>query len=349
VTPIGRDPLPRDARSRAIARGVEWLVDHVGADGAPRCEPSEVGHVYRLPYALLLAGRRGEAARVLSWMERDILDAQGDLRAGPMRDGFDRHWSSYPLALIALAAWHLERYELAGRMLRTLEAFQDPEHGGAFAERPDLRTTGRQDIFPTAQLGITALAAGRLEVADGAFRWFRLLHALQPELPHTLYSATDGGALITDPGDDARERFGLVTDLTAPRQAFYNPGIAAAFLGRYAAATGSAEARELAEAFLSLTREGTPAQFDLTESVQVCKYGWGAATMLDLTGDGIHRDHSERMAAWFVAGQLPDGTWENSPFLMPTGATLGVRLEVTAEFVQHLIVIDAALEGAREH
>ncbi len=347
MMPIGRDPLPRDVRQRAIALGGSWLVDRLAPDGEPSCDPSEVGHVYRLPYALLLAGYRGEAARVLGWMERSVLDADGDLAPGPMRDGFLHRWASYPIALIALAAWHLERYELAERLLRTLEAYQDAEHGGAFAERPEVRRSGRQDLFPTAQLGITALATGRREAADAAFRWFQLLHRLQPELPRTLYSATDGGRLMTGPVDDPRDRFGLITEFDRPRQAFYNPGIAAAFLGRYAAATGSSAASELAEDFLTLTRTASPAQFDLADSVQVCKYGWGAATMLDLTGDPLHRDHAERMAAWFVAGQRPDGAWENSPFLMPDGATEGVRLEVTAEFVQHLIVIDAALEGAR--
>jgi hypothetical protein len=345
LTPIGRDPLPRDERRRSISRGTAWLLERVGPTGEPRCDADETGHVYRLPYALALSGHRGEAARVLGWMERSVLDGGGDLAPGPMRDGFLHRWSSYPLALIALAAWHLERYDLATRILDTLVDFQDPEHGGAYAERPEVRRTARQDLFPTAQLGLTALATGRPDVAEAAFGWFRLLHALQPELPGTLYSATDGGRLITDPGEDARERFGLVTAFDRPRQAFYNPGIAAAFLGRYAAATGSTEASDLAEVFLELTRVGTEAQFDLSDSVQVCKYGWGAAVMLDLTGDAVHRDHAERMAAWFVAAQRPDGSWENSPFLMPDGATDGVRLEVTAEFVQHLIVIDAALEA----
>lgn len=346
VTPIGRDPSPRDARTRSIARGVAWLVDRIGPDGAPRCDVTESGHAYRLPFALALAGHRGDAARVLRWMEHRVLDARGDLAPGPMQDGFRHRWSSYPLSLIAMAAWQLERYDLAARILDTLGDFQDPEHGGAYAERPEVRVTRRQDLFPTAQLGITALATGRPDVAEAAFRWFRRLHALQPALPATLYSATDGGELITDPGEDAHERFGLVTEFARPRQAFYNPGIAAAFLGRYAAMNGSSEARELAEDFLALTTGGTEAQFDLADSVQVCKFGWGSAVMLDLTGAAEHRDHTERMAAWFIAAQRPDGSWENSPFLMPDGATEGVRLEVTAEFVQHLIVIDAAIEGA---
>lgn len=342
---IGRDPVPSEVISEALRQAEGWLTARIDEDGRPSGEASFAGHAYRLPYALLLLGRRAEAARVLGWMEREVLDDRGDLADGPMRTGFLHRWASYPLAIIAMTAWHLERYQTATRLMATLRTYQHPEFGGALAARPEVRTNLRQDIFPTAQLGLTALTVGDLATADGAFAWFDRLYAAQPELPDVLYSATDGAALITDVGTDAREAFGLVTYLQKPRQAFYNPGIAAAFLGRYGVMTGSQAALRLGEAYLDLTVQGTAAQFDFAESVQVCKFGWGAAAMLDATGDQRYRSYAQRMAAWFVAAQKPDGSWNNSPFLMPHGPTDGVGIEVTAEFVQHLIVITSALAG----
>jgi hypothetical protein len=343
VAPRNRSSSLRDDIDLAVHAATDWLLGRLAADGTP---DGDVGHAYRVPYALLLAGRRPDAARVLTWMEREILSPDGDLQQGPMRDGFARRWSSYPLAIIAQTAWHLERYATATRVLETLAAFQDPDFGGAYAERPELRTSRRQDLFPTAQLGMTGLAVGDDAVADGAFRWLSRLYEMQPELPDRLYSATDGDQLLVDLGDDPSERFGLCTELRQPRQAFYNPGIAAAFLARYGARRGSREAQELADAYLALTIQGTPAQFDHQESVQVCKFGWGAASLLDLDARDLYREQAERMGRWFVDAQNPDGHWENSPFLLPDGPTVGSCIEITAEFTQHLIVISTALAGA---
>lgn len=339
-----------DELAQSIAAGERWLLAHVDPEGAPA---GDVGHSYRLPYTLVLLGRRQEAARVLAWMQREILTEDGDLAAGPMRAGFSERWSSYPLAIIAQAAWHLERYGLAHAILGRLRDFQHPDHGGAFAERPELRRTGRQDLFPTAQLGMTAILTGNDDMAAGAFSWISELYTLQPQLPEMLYSATDGeGALLVDvpePDDGGRERFGLITDLRRPRQAFYNPGIAAAFLARYADRYGSKEAAQLAGRYLELTENATAQQFDHRESVQVCKFGWGAANLYQVTGDVRFEAHAQRMARWFIEAQSPDGSWDNSPFLLPEGPTTGSRLEVTAEFVQHQIVIATALAtGARD-
>lgn len=324
----------------AIGSATRWLLQRIGDDGAPGCGPEGS---YRLPQSLLLTGHRDEAARVLGWMRRQVLTDDGDLADGGMRTAFGSRWSSYPLAIIAEAAWKLEQYATAAAIGRTLRAFQDPVTGGAFAQRPEIRDSRRQDLFPTAQLGITALVVGDHRMADGAARWLAALWALQPELPAVLYSATDGADLITDPGDDPRERFGLITDLGAPRQAFYNPGIAAAFLARYAAARRDADAGRLAAEYLSLSAAGGPAQFDHRESVQICKFGWGAAALLELTGADEYRRHVQTMIDWFCAAQQPDGHWDNSPFLMPDGPTVTSAVEVTAEFVQHLVVMSTAL------
>lgn len=323
-----------------VRRAVDWLLD---ALPAARADAATHAHLYRVPYTLALAGERAAAAGQLAWMQAEILGPDGDLRPGPARDAFADRWSSYPLAILAQGAWHLERYDLAQAVVRRLADFRDPATGGAYAARPERRTTARQDLFPTAQLGMTGLTVNDPELADGAFVWLRDLYTSQPELPARLYTATDGPVLITDVDDD---RFGLCTDFHQRRQAFYNPGIAAAFLARYSLRTGSSEARQLADAYLALTVQGSPDQFDHRDSVQVCKFAWGAAALLDLTSEPRYAEHVERMLQWFADAQHPDGHWENSPFLLPDGATLGSNIEVTAEFVQHLVFAASALGAA---
>ncbi len=193
---------------------------------------------------------------------------------------------------------------------------------------------------------MTGLTTGEMNLADGAYRWFCSLHEAQPDLPNKLYTATNGPRLVKPPRDNPDLEWQVVTDFNKPRQAFYNPGIAAAFLGRYHLTTEDEYALRLAKAFLSLTENGSKAQFDYRESVQVCKYGWGAAVLLDATGHEDYLKESIRMVHWFRAAQSSDGSWDNSPFLMSRAENPDdVRMEVTAEFVQHLATLSTAIGG----
>ncbi len=53
-----------------------------------------------------------------------------------------------------------------------------------------------------------------------------------------------------------------------------------------------------------------------------------------------------RMGRWFLDAQNGDGSWDNSPFLMERAVDpQSVRVEVTAEFAQHLISILNGIGG----
>ena len=333
-----------DPVGRARNAGVAWILGHLQPNGEPLegYEGDQYWPYYRLPWALAAAGERVAAAGALSWIERNALTASGDLRPGPAQGVFTGYWSSYPLAVIATGAWHLERYDTALAIIRKLRALpaQDPHTGGAYTERPEVRTTGRQELVPTAGLGLAALTTGQLDIAQKAFSWIRNLYEAQPDLPRRLYTAWGADGLMTDVEDELE--YQLITRFDVGRQASYNPGIAAAFLGRYFMQTGETKARDLGSRFLRLNVEGTLDQFDHSESKQICKFGWGSAVMLEADPEGDHRGHVVRMAQWFVDSQLDDGHWENSPWLIPR-PTLGDGLDVTCEFVSHLNYILAAL------
>jgi hypothetical protein len=326
----------------ARAGGVRWLLAHIGGDGEP-AGAAEVNAWYRLPWALAVAGAREEAAAVLSWAEREALTPAGDLRPGAAQAPFTTGVATYPLSILAIGAWHLERFDTAGAIMDTLAAgYQHPETGGVFKERPELRATGRQDLISTAQAGLAALTTGRRAMADAAYDWIRRLHAAQPELPRRLYTATDDDGLVTDVPPELA--FDLVTDLTAPRQAYFNPGIGAAFLGRYAMATGAGEARRLADALLALSEQATEAQFDHTDTVQVGKFAWGAAVLLEGGHDERYVRDLVRMGDWYADSQRPDGGWAPSAFQVPAPEDADV-LWKTAEHVLHVTTMLTAIGG----
>jgi len=336
-----QDLIERLHRCRASA--LAWLVPRLGADGRPLVGADQC---YRLPFVLALVGERERAAAVLSWLERTVLKPDGDLAPGAMRDRFTHKWASYPLANIACGALQLERYDTAAKVVAALRRFQDEASGGAYAERPEARRTGRQDLFPTAQLGLTALMAGELAIAAAAYRWLDSLWRRQPGLPARLITATDGaGRLWIPPPEEPELRWEAITDFAQPRQAFYNPGIAAAFLGRYSMRTGDREARRLARDYFALAEGATPRQFDATDSVQVCKLGWGASVLLEADPAGPWLPWVIRMGEWFVGAQQSDGSWRESAFRRNPAGSEDKDFAVTVEFIQHVTTILTALAG----
>lgn len=295
-------------------RGVAWLLAHIRDDGMPAGAEERNGY-YRLPWTLAAVGHREVGAAVLSWMERNALTADGDLREGVPRDKFVERSATYPMSIIAQGAWALERYDTALAVMNVQRLFQDPQSGGAFWERPERRETRRQFIYPTAQMGLSALATGQNDMADAAFTWFVRMYSAQPEIPRRLFNAWSDGALLTDVRPS--EEFTCITDMRKPRQLFYNPGITAAFAARYYQARRDPLALDLCRLALSLSEHGTAEQYNYRESMQICKLGWGAANSYDIERSTRNLKHLMRMSQWYFESQARDGSWYPSGFMVP--------------------------------
>jgi hypothetical protein len=325
----------RDAR----ARGVAWLRDRIGNDGRP--EGADVANCWwRAPWALCVGGAPDAAAAMIGWAEREALGDDGDFRPGPY--GVAGGGSPvYHLSPLAIASWLLARYDTAAAVNGALARFRNPETGGAYELR-DFGADPLEDNLKTAQLGISALVTGDREVSDGVYQWLGRNYAEQPDLPARLFTSRRAGAVVTD--FPVSQAFIRVIDFQAPRQAYFHPGIAGAFLAGYAQQTGNTGALELGRQYLALTSGGTEEQYDDTGSVQICKFGWGAAAMLNADPDGGHLPWAVRMGEWFVRRQRPDGAWAPSSFMTPEPGILDLYWK-TAEHVMELSYIEQALSA----
>ena len=134
-------------------------------------------------------------------------------------------------------------------------------------------------------------------------------------------------------------------DFSQPRQAFYLPGIAAAFALNYASTTGRNEATTLGQQFLALNRDGTEAQFDDINSVQICKYGWGLACEVRYNPATQWLPEAVRMVRWFMQRQATDGSWSPSTFLRQE-PSISDKLSKTAEHLMELSQLIDALSGS---
>jgi hypothetical protein len=320
--------------------GTAWLLERVGADGRPAFADEHHGY-YRFPWTFAFVGEREAAAAVLSWMERNVLTDTGDLREGPPRAAWINGASTYPLTIIAQGAWLLERYDVALPIMDTLRKdFQDPVSGGAYWERPEVRTTGYQVSFTTAQLGLTALTTGQTDMADAVFRWFENLWTAQPNLPDELFPMWGPDGLLVDYPDSVRVNAHV--DFRQPMQMFHNPGIAASFLARYAARTASDTARSMSRAYLALNEGGAPEQFDWRSTTSVCKFGWGSGMLLELGHEDQLVDNIIRMTQWYSDSQLPDGSWIHRTPSRPN-PTEAHLMEKTVEHVLWVSMMLASL------
>jgi hypothetical protein len=328
----------RAARQRAVA----WLENHIADDGTPA--GWELGNGWwRGPWSLALAGAPDVAAAMLGWIERNALTDDGDLRDGPY-GGATPGSPVYLLSAVAIGAWLLARYDTANVINDCLDHFRDPASGGAYEHR-DFHADPQQDILKTGQLGISALTCGRRDQADGVHRWLRRQYDAQPELPTRLYSSWRGNALYTDI-PEARRWF-YVANYDQPRQTYFNPGIAAAFLAGYAQ-IGEKDALDLAKRYLQFNITGTPAQFDDEAAIQICKFGWGAAMVHATDPSAGMLPWTARMGEWFVRRQRADGSWAPSTFLRPE-PTLVDMFQKTSEHLMELTYIETALRLSPHH
>lgn len=327
----------------ARRKGVDFLLANIDADGSV---PRSGGRVtfYRVPWALAVSGETEAAHRVLTWIERTGLGADGEFHGGlALTREANRTSNTYAETCLAYGAYLLRRFDLARRTMGWAERYQDGETGGVFMDRDRTGADGEQIIFLTAQYGMSAVITGRLDRALKVGEWFRNLWQEQPELPGRLYciwTRKDGLATTVPAGADVRH---YINERQEVRQFHYNGGIAAAFLSHLFMATGDEAWLELARAYQRFSMESTPRQF---ETRQVCKSAWGSGLITLASGDDAYQDWLIRMGDWFAAEQETDGHWTNSHYIDPN-PPLHSQVEVTAEFVVHLDTLIGAL-GAIE-
>ncbi len=323
--------------------GVEFLLDHIGADGSVADATGGRVTWYRFPWALEVSGETAAASGVLHWIERTGLASDGAFHGGMTWDpAANRTTNTYPETILAYGACLMRRFDLARKAMDFATRFHDPRSGGIFMTRERTGAGDPQLLFPTAQFGMSAVIAGRLDLARSTGEWFVRLWDAQPELPDRLYTIWTGDSLLTDFPDDIDRRH-IVQEAQRPLQLFYNGGIAASFLTQLSMATGDDKWIDYARRYQQFSIDACPEQF---ETKQVCKSAWGSGLLYLATGDAAYVPWIARMGEWFAAEQEPDGGWSNTKAL-ETDPPLRHRLEITAEFVVHLDTVIAALGAAK--
>jgi len=318
----------RESRDRGTRHLLEQQRDD-GCFGNP--ETDGAGPYYKSLWALTAAGEPEAANRLANWIAANLLTEEGDL-AGPLRGAlFDRAYP-YLNAWIIAGAQKLGRFDISRRGVEFLLLMQHAEDGGFRTMRDNEESV--QDIQCSAQSGNALLLAGRLDEARNVARFLRTLWQAQPDPENTLYFIYKPGAGLRTEFPDERQRLHSI-QYGGRRQAYFNMGIAAAFLAKMTLATGDREWVDLAKNYLTLAfRFGD----EMYETAQVGKVGWGAALVYGVTGDERYRELAERVGEAMLNQQTGAGGWDN------TGGWVNqaIRTEVTAEFI---VIFDEMIAG----
>ena len=328
---VAVEPQHKLDKYRAVCRrGADWLLRHMNADGSIGPATDHLFY-YRVPWTFALVGEIEAATRVLEWIRRNMLTAEGAVEGIAAQGSFDERYGSYPLACVVSGAVLMQRHDIARLCAPRLETWQDPDSGGLFSRYDRRDAAGEQELFPTSQAGMSLLTAGAVDAARRAGEWMERLWELQPEPEHRLYSVyrPDQG-LATEFDDDDKVMY--VTEKDAPWQYHFNGGIGAAFLAHLYMATGEDRWLDLARLYQDFSMTTDECQF---QSMQTCKSGWGSGLLYVATGEENYREWTVRMADWFCDNQYPDGHWENTKHWTPH-PTLADNIHISTEFTMHM-------------
>jgi len=318
----------RDARDR----GTQHLLSKQNADGSFGDPSAEgLGPYYKSLWALAAAGETEAANRLATWIARNVQTDEGDF-AGPYRGTLMDRAYPYPNGWIVAGAQKLGRFDIARKGAEFLLLLQHAEDGGFRTARDNEEAP--QDIQCSTQAGNALLMTGHIAECKNVARFMRTLWEAQPEPENALYIIYKPGDGIKTDFPEERQRLYSIA-LGRTRQAYFNMGIAAAFLAKLTMATGDGEWVELGKRYLELAFKFGD---DMYETAQVGKVGWGAALVYGCTGEQRYLQLAERVGEALITQQTDTGGWDN------TGGYVNeaIRTEVTAEFI---VLLDEMIGG----
>lgn len=270
---------------------------------------------------------------LLEWVRGNMFNAEGDFAGRYSREECAGYYT-YPNANLIYGAHMLRQFDLSCRGMRFLLGFQDRDSGGFFNRKEEMGPGGEEDIWCSSQAGLTCLLTGHLEQARKVAHFLETVYKLQPDKERSLYFVYHRGkGLVTDFPEEKATAYCIQAD--RPRQYYFQPGIAAAFLCRLYMATAERKHLDLAKDYIEFATGCT----HLFSAPQVCKVGWGSALLYQVTKDSRYYDLAMKVADYFVEHQYPEGYWMNiAPY-----RTLQSIIEITAEFTVHLDTIIGGL------
>lgn len=304
-------------------RGLAYLLEQQGPRGEFPANAPEVADYYKPLTAFQVCGRNDAAHRLCRWIRKYGFSAEGDFGPRSPSAGADSYAYAYFNSWLVLGAHRLGQFDLSFKGMEFILSFYDSESGGFYSSQGERGGDTEQDLMVVSMCGLAALQTGHLDVAQNAGGWLRSLLEAQPDFPnrlYTVYSQTDGLQTTPPPGEELR--YLVIGDATED-QAFFNPGIAAAFLTRLFQVTAEEPWLETAKEYMRFAENASDFLFRL---VRAGKVGWAAALLYTATGETKYRDIAVRIGDNLIDLQSPSGWWSGVGSTTPSHDSTAERV-----------------------
>ena len=278
-------------RFRQVAdSAVECQLVHQQSDGGYIWDGYAVDAHHKQAYSWGMAGRFAEAHRLLNWVRRERLQTNGQLK--------DYNGDVYKHSWFFQGAHRLGRFDLSYPVMDFLVTCQAPCGGlPHFADDRLLRS------LATAWTGISAIYAGRMDVATRAAQCCISMLEQQPDEDKFYYKLTRDGQLVVDDSDADN-----LIDVGKPKQAYWEVGLPMMLMCRMYQVTGQTHFLDFASRL-----------FAFKLRCYKDNYGWAgsgksslAATIYYLiTDDQQARQAAIRFLDFLAETQYADGGWRD--------------------------------------
>ena len=291
----------------AVARGADAIIREQKPDGSIG---PDISYSYKAVWPLALSGRVLEATRLLDWFFAEFYKPNGEFRCGKNIYAPNQvNWRFlYPNAWLAIGAIHLDRLEISTPVGIFIERHQS-ENGGFPSSREIVSGNVPQDMLSACMGGLVLLYQRKLEKAFKAGQFLIDLYEAQPDPKNHIYmNLTPSGRLLTEYPVELSYMY--VINKSLPKQPYFAPGAAMAFLSKLFMISGKNEYLVYAEKYCHLVMSPySEISYGLFDYPTQGKIGWGAANLYRATKNPIYRSISERVAEYLIKNQLEDGCW----------------------------------------
>lgn len=324
-----------DKYRAASDRAVAWLLSRLQDDGGFGPDAVDMTCYHKAAYLFSMAGETAAANRMLTLIKHRYLQPDGDFMISPTQKvnkvNYNELTWGYSNGWFALAAHRAGRFDISYPAYRYLLKLRHPQTGGFTSSRPGDPAHPVVELLATAHVGMLALHLGDLDVAGSAADLVRRFESEQKDKSRGMYLRMDAhGRFITRYPDTEAAFYFL--DVNVPKQFYFVPGYAAAFLCQMYLVTAEKECLSSAQNYVDFSA-GISGVYGTHFSH---KLAWGASLLYRITGESRYRELAMRVADMMVGLQGDDGAWFGSepPF---------VSLDQSAECAIWLRTIPAEL------
>ena len=279
---------------QTAAKAVQFQLKYQQPNGGYIWEGYANDAYHKQAYSWSMSGYFGEAHRLLNWVKADRLQPNGQLK--------EYNGDVYKHSWFFQGAHRLGRFDVSYPVMSFLASCQTPCGGLPFLEADELIRS-----LATAWTGVSAVYAGRMDVAEKAAQCCISMLEQQPDEAKFYFQMTRDGKLVTAEDNPKAN----CIDTTKPKQSYWEVGLPMMLMCRMHQVTGDQSYLDYATRFFEFKLRCYEDNYSFVGSG---KSSLAAAIYYLITDDERARDAACCYANFLVETQCPEGGWRDAEY-----------------------------------